>query len=655
MAGQSIAQFWADLGVRVQPNSIRNVDNLLNQIEARIKRFAAGQEALKLDFNNFIKFDPTRLRTSLQRTLDQVSRTTFFEIKNFRVDDAHLTAQLRAAMERASATTRFRPHVEARGMANEGGRHLRTGLGAGVGAGSALTLGRVYPAALALAGGAYGLSSLNQRNQAIQSAELTSQAVVEQAGGTAQQGTQAFNWLRQQGNRIGFNYLEAANDYNNVISGITGAGGTVAQGQDIFKGFSEYGRVNHIDTERQKRVFRALSQIAGKDKLMSEELTGQLAESLPGAVSLFAEAYQRQNGGNLTGSDSTTALLAAMKKGQVRGNILNTAAQIASERAAPSLAISARTSQSEQARFQNTVNDLVRLANQNGVESGYARLFKTFNDGLGESGNLVKSLSQGFDELTKKVRLLYLIPQSFTRMLEGRDSFITDLIGGENAESIRTSIKVITDSWNDLKKSFGETGWTDYLKTTLAELQGILNNIARFSAALAGASRYKQYLMENGTSEAIATVQAAGKFAATNREDTADLEKYNAEQQRLYPLRSELDAKYRNLDASSQVNGDVPVAPMLPTFDPIDAQGRVNGAIQRYTDPTLVQNQMQRDVTANTTNNNDNRVNVVLGDITIQTQATDSAGIASDFGQHVQNLMNNILSDTRIQYPSNGR
>ncbi len=389
-----------------------------------------------------------------------------------------------------------------------------------------------------------------------------------------------------------------------------------------------------------------------------EELTGQLAESLPGAVSLFAEAYQRQTGGNLGGTESIQALQAAMKKRLVKGDILNTAANIASERAAPSLAMSARTSQSEQARFQNTVNDLVRLANQNGVESGYARLFKTFNDGLGESGNLVKNLSQGFDELTKKVRLLYLIPQSFTRMLEGRDSFITDLIGGENAETIRTSIKIITDSWNDLKKSFGETGWTDYLKTTLAELQGILNNIARFSAALAGASRYKQYLMENGTSEAVATVQAAGKFAATNREDTADLEKYNAEQQRKYPLRSELDAKYRKQDDASQVNGDVPVAPTLPpipTFDPIDAQGRVNGAIQRYTDPTLVQNQMQRDVTANTTNNNDNRVNVTLGDITIQTQATDSAAIASDFGQHVQNMMNNILSDTRIQYPSNGR
>lgn len=274
MAGQSIAQFWADLGIRVQPNEIRKVDKLLAQMEAKFKAFSKSQNALKLDLGDFLKFDHLKLRTSLQRTFDQLSKTTYFELRNFRVDQAHLTSQLRTAMERASATTRFRPRVDERGTREggrgEGGRHARMGLSAGFGAAGGLTLGRVYGTAAGLALGGYGLSALNQRNQQVQSAQLTTEAVVEQAGGSQQQGQQAFNWLRQQGNRIGFNYLEAASDYNNVISGITGAGGTVAQGQNIFKGFSEYGRVNHIDTERQKRVFRALSQIAGKNQLMSK-------------------------------------------------------------------------------------------------------------------------------------------------------------------------------------------------------------------------------------------------------------------------------------------------------------------------------------------------------------------------------------------------
>lgn len=362
-----------------------------------------------------------------------------------------------------------------------------------------------------------------------------------------------------------------------------------------------------------------------------------ILESLPGAVSLFAEAFQRQTGGNLTGSDATTALLAAMKKGQVRGNILNTAATIASERAAPSLAISARTSQSEQARYQNTINDLVRLANQSGVESGYARIFKTLNDGLEQAGPLVRSLSQGFDELSKQFRVLMLIPQSFQRMLQGRDSFITDLIGKDNAEQIRQSIDSIKTSWEELKKSFGETSWGDYLKSTLKEVQMILAEFARISAASAGATRYKQYLIEQGENQSVAEIKAAGKFLATGRSETDNIPAYQAEQARLYPLRSELDAKYKAQDQASMVNGDVPIVPI------------------RTTDPVTTQTQMQTDVQRNTTNNNDNRVNVTLGDITIQTSATDPQGIANDFGQHVRDLMGNILSETRIQYPSIGR
>lgn len=389
-----------------------------------------------------------------------------------------------------------------------------------------------------------------------------------------------------------------------------------------------------------------------------EELTGQLAESLPGAVSLFAEAYQRQTGGNLSGTESIQALQAAMKKRLVKGDILNTAATIASERAAPSLAMSSRTSQSEQARYQNTINDLVRLANQSGVESGYARIFKTLNDGLEQAGPLVRSLSQGFDELSKQFRVLMLIPQSFQRMLQGRDSFITDLIGKDNAEQIRQSIDSIKTSWEELKKSFGETSWGDYLKSTLKEVQMILGEFARISAAAAGAKRYEKYLIENGTSPAVAEIQAAGKFLGTSRKDTDDIPAYEKEQQAKYPFRSELDLKYLPQDQKSQVNGDVPIAPVIPNipvFDPIDPQGRVNGRIQRSTDAVAAQNQVQQDVERNTTNNNDNRVNVTLGDITIQTSATDAQGIANDFGQHVRDLMSNILSDTRIQYPSIGR
>ena len=59
---------------------------------------------------------------------------------------------------------------------------------AGVGGIGLGLMGPLGYGALALAGGGYGLGALNRRNQEVVSAQLQSQAVVQQAGGTEQQG-----------------------------------------------------------------------------------------------------------------------------------------------------------------------------------------------------------------------------------------------------------------------------------------------------------------------------------------------------------------------------------------------------------------------------------------------------------------------------------
>lgn len=284
MAGSTIAEFYAKLGIRVDASETRKIDATLKSIERRLtlfKKRLEKQGGLSLTISKF-KIDQKGLVLKLGNALDRASNKLVFDITRFHIDQEKLNLTVSNAFKRAAsnANLSLAPRVPkervTRGGGSSGG-HGRLGVSAGIGAAGGLSLGRLYGPALAVAAGGYGLGALNRRNQEIQSAELTTQAVVEQAGGTQGQGTQAFEWLRQQGNRVGFNYLEAANDYNNVISGVTGAGMSVSQGQNIFKGFSEYGRVNHIDAERQKRVFRALSQIAGKNQLMSEELDLRLA------------------------------------------------------------------------------------------------------------------------------------------------------------------------------------------------------------------------------------------------------------------------------------------------------------------------------------------------------------------------------------------
>lgn len=434
----AITSYFAELGFGVSAKSIRKVDSALKNMEKKLKAF--GKMASTSMAINLVKFNVNQkaLNIAMGNALDLASRQTVFQVSRFTVDQAHLNRALGAAMTAASAQAgrvRIRPNVSPNNVRPTNvpgnGRHIVAG---GVAGGIAGGLSRLYGPALALGLGGYGLGALNTRNQQVVSAQLQTSAVAQQALGakyTPDQGQASFDWLKNQADRIGFNYLDAAPDYNKLTSGLTGAGMSIQQSQDVFKGFSELSRVNKLDRTAQSRVYRALSQIAGKNKLQAEELTGQLAESLPGAVPLFARAYQKQlaaegKGGGKTGQAAIDELNKAMKKGLVKGNILTFAGDLASEQAAPGLDAAKKASQAEQARYQNTVNNLATVASASGVESGFARLFRALNDGLKESGPMVESLAKGFDNVSKYVSFTLLSVQSLQRAFSGRDSYLGD-------------------------------------------------------------------------------------------------------------------------------------------------------------------------------------------------------------------------------------
>lgn len=431
-----IARYYASLGIMVDKKSVALVDTTLNRLEQKIRNFGKlTSKNLKINFDiGRFNVDQKKLDLTLGNALDQASSRLVFEISRFSVNRAALQAALQRHLQGAasinvaakSPSSRTRNTIPVRDTARTevidrlSSRHAVAAGGVGG------LAARAYMPALALAGGGYGAGWLNRRNQDVVSAQLMTQAVVQQAGGTTEQGIQSFDWLRQQGERVGFNYLDAAPDFNKLISGLTGAGMSIDTSQETFKGFAELSRVNKLDKTSQNRLFRALSQVAGKNQLMSEELTGQIAEALPGGVALFAEAYQRQSGGNLRGTEAIQALRDAMESRKVKGDILPIAAQIASEKAASGLSAASKASQAEQARAQNALNDRAITASNAGVEQGFARLFKTFAVTLQESGPLVEKMAQGFNNMSLYASNALLSIQSITRFFQGRDSLLGD-------------------------------------------------------------------------------------------------------------------------------------------------------------------------------------------------------------------------------------
>lgn len=485
-----IAKYFASLAFDVDTKGLKKVDKALDTLEKKLKKFS-GFGNLSFGIGNFT-VDQRKLERTLGNALDMASNKVVLDINKFVVNQAALNQTVGLAMARAGMThpLRVTPQVPTSpkvvpAVVAPTSRVPRTAAAVAGGGVIGRGLSGFYGPALALGLGGYGLSALNQRNQQVVSAQLQTSAVVQQAGGTAAQGAESFQYLRSEGQRIGFNYLDASGDYNKLISGLTGSGIGLKESQKVFSGFAELARVNKLDKTTQNRLFRALSQVAGKGKLMSEELTGQIAEALPGGTALFAQAYQAKIGGNKTGADAIQQLLADMKKGKVTSDILTYAGAAASQRAnaGGALASASQASQAEQARYQNSVNDMAVLASNSGVEEGFARIFRTLNAGLSESGSLVRSLAEGFNEATKWADDLLLFPQSFIRALEGKDSLVADWLGiGKTSQLVKDwqDIKTLWEQMSALNPTnlFGE--FLPTLQATTKELAAILNAIAEF-------------------------------------------------------------------------------------------------------------------------------------------------------------------------------
>lgn len=476
-----ISKYFASLGIEVDKGSVKKVDNALNHVENRLKRLGTfANKPIVLNIGSF-DVDQRKLNVALGTALDIASSRLVFEISRFAVDQMHLNRVMTAATIQASRVAgqaaTIRPNVHA----GTGGARQAIAAGAVAGGvGGLRGMPNLFGPALALGLGGYGLSNLNQRNQQVVSAQLQTSAVVQQAGGSAQQGSDSFQYLRSEGQRIGFNFLDASGDYNKLISGLTGSGVGLKESQKVFSGFAELARVNKLDKTTQNRLFRALSQVAGKGKLQSEELTGQIAEALPGGTALFAEAYQKQIGGNKTGAEAIQQLLADMKKGKVTSDILTYAGAAASQRANAGGALGAAStaSQAEQARYQNSVNDLAVVASNSGIEEGFARIFRTLNAGLSESGGLVRTLSEQFNEATKFADDLLLFPQSFIRALEGKDSVVADFLGVDGSSQL-------VQDWQTVKQLFTDISSIKFdflptLEATAREIAAILGAIAEF-------------------------------------------------------------------------------------------------------------------------------------------------------------------------------
>jgi tape measure domain-containing protein len=186
--------------------------------------------------------------------------------------------------------------------------------------------------------------------------------------GSARAGAENLGFVRDLANRIGIEFVPAAESFKNLAAA---ARGTVLAGrpvQEIFANIATTGATMGLSTQRMTLALSALSQMLSRGTVSMEELRQQLGEHLPGAFQSAARAM----------GVSTSELQKMIEQGEVMATdfLPRFARQVAQDLGASTEAASARAAASF-ARLTNAIVDLGNALASGGVLSGLAAVIET--------------------------------------------------------------------------------------------------------------------------------------------------------------------------------------------------------------------------------------------------------------------------------------
>ena len=150
----------------------------------------------------------------------------------------------------------------------------------------------------ALAGGAIG-AQVGMIRQAIgATAEYAAQVdklniALKSVAGTSSEYANAQSVIATSAKALNIPVLDSTQSFTRLAASVKGAGGKISDAQIVFNGVASAIKATGGSTEDIQGAILAMSQTFSKGKVSAEELSGQLGERLPGAVTLFAQATGR--------------------------------------------------------------------------------------------------------------------------------------------------------------------------------------------------------------------------------------------------------------------------------------------------------------------------------------------------------------------------
>ena len=341
----------------------------LSNVRKSLQNASMKLGPIKIDTPDIkLKIDREHLKQEIRDVLAQIRRETTIRV-NLRDESPR--------RERAVADRSARGHAFGGGL-----------MGAGMG---------FARGALPGLGAAFAIGAVNNINQQL----VATNTALEAVSGSAEGYASNLKFLEQLTEEQGRNMRDVGPQFTSVLASAKASIGNEGV-QDLFRGLTKYGTVMGLDQEAMKGSMRAISQMFSKDKIQAEEAQGQLAERLPAAMQLLAEA----NGTDVPG------LRQAMQDGKLDPKkILPEMARIMEELADANGAYTKalQSTRVAQGRMNRQFERSVRIFAQGGFDKGMNDFFTTMATGMRDAEPLVKALGGAFEILMRPVNALIKI------------------------------------------------------------------------------------------------------------------------------------------------------------------------------------------------------------------------------------------------------
>ena len=369
-----------------------------------------------------------------------------------------------------------------------------------------------------------------------QAAELSKMQIALKANTTsAQEYARSLNIIETANRQLNIPLQEGTRGFTQLLAAVKGAGGTVVDAEIAFRAITSAIKANGGSTQDAEGAMRSIIQTFSKGKVSAEELRGQLAERLPGAVTLFAKSI------GMTGPELDKAL----EQGKIGlGDLMKFLVELEKRNYTTAERIAA--SQEEAGiRLQNKWNDVTLAIGKSfqglgariqddlakwlkANETSIAQWAKSFGDGIGFALDKLGALVNGLIQADKFLRQLKNPLGIFNPFEQGADpNFSTNnywkSIGGDSQtrSQINSQLSDVKASIIELEKAKKEIWFPSMNQSRVSDLDARILQ-----------QRAKQARLETGLAASPASSPLAPSGLLVNNPADASRRKADAEAER---------------------------------------------------------------------------------------------------------------------------